>query len=482
MNKLFSGEETLLSAGIDIGTSTTKLVISRLTLMNMAGGTHVPRIEIIDKEILYRSPIYRTPLLSPSVIDLQAVDQIVRAEYEKAGITAEDIQTGAVIITGETATKQNAEEMVHHLSNNAGEFLVATAGPDLEGIIAAKGSGAFEYAKKTGKTVANVDIGGGTANIAVYEGKRLAGTCTLHIGGRLIEFEGNRVKSISAPIQGLLRQLGWELRPGDEKDDPVIRQVASYMAKLLMRALSKQMTQDDQVLLLGHEPNWDGDAETIIISGGISECMYQLEKTEESMAAYNDIGLLLAENIQQELLNQTAEWRQPEETVRATVLGAGTQTTNISGSTIQVECSELPLKNLPVYEIPFDRNIETGLKKIAAGVQEAVSIYDPAKEGQNFALYLTDLPYLRFQDIQTVSNALLQANKLKPDPSQALVIVLESDHAKVVGQTLQSFDSKQSVVCVDQIEVEHGDYIDIGQALQSGVVPVVIKTLTFHST
>jgi len=174
-------KEEIISAGIDIGTSTTKIVLSQFSLMNMAGGTHLPRIEIIDKEIIHRSPIYRTPLLTSTTIDIEAIEKLVRNEYDKANVGSEDIKTGAVIITGETATKQNAEEMIHHLSNHAGEFLVATAGPDLEGIIAAKGSGAYQYSKKMSKTIANVDIGGGTANVAVYRMGRLCGTCTLHI-------------------------------------------------------------------------------------------------------------------------------------------------------------------------------------------------------------------------------------------------------------------------------------------------------------
>lgn len=481
MRSLLSHEEKLLSAGIDIGTSTTKLVISRFTLMNMAGGTHVPRIEIIDKEILYRSPIFRTPLLSPTVIDLHEVVNLVQKEYEKAGVSPKEIQTGAVIITGETATKQNAEEMVHHLSDTAGEFLVATAGPDLEGIIAAKGSGAYEYAKRTDRIVANVDIGGGTANIAVYDGEKLAGTCTLHIGGRLIEFEMGRVKSVSAPIQRLIDQKGWTLRVGDDATSQEIKKIIGEMVKILTRTLSKTMMSGDEVLLLGHEPNWSRNVEVVFVSGGISECIYNHEDRADSQAVYDDIGMELAKALSNEMHISEFEWRVPDETVRATVLGAGTQTTNISGATIQVDSSDLPQKNLPVFEISFEDDLAVGLSKLAPGMKEAVEVYDPGNEGQNFVLYITDLPYLGFKDVQLMAKELLEARLLKPKPEQPLIIVLQSDHAKVLGQTLQALDNGQSILCVDQIEVEHGDYMDIGQIMQSGVVPVVIKTLTFHS-
>jgi len=478
---LLSHEETLLSAGIDIGTSTTKLVISRFTLMNMAGGMHVPRIEIIDKEVLYRSPIFRTPLLSSTVIDLKEVDKIVHSEYEKAGVSPKEIQTGAVIITGETATKQNAEEMIHHLSDTAGDFLVATAGPDLEGIIAAKGSGAFEYAKRTDKMVANVDIGGGTANIAVYDGAILAGTATLHVGGRLIEFEQGKVKSISTPIQRLLDQNGWQLRIGDDKSSSTINKVIVEMVRILSRTLSKELTSKDEVLLLGHEPNWVRSVEVVFVSGGISECIYNQEEHSDLDAIYDDIGMELASALRREMSNEQFEWRVPDETVRATVLGAGTQTTNISGATIQVDSNDLPQKNLPVFEISFEDDFSLGMNKLTKGMKEAVEVYDPGREGQNFVIYITNLPYLGFRDIQLMAKELLEARLLKPNPEQPLIIVLQSDHAKVLGQTLQAQDGKQSILCVDQIDVEHGDYMDIGQIMQSGVVPVVIKTLTFHS-
>jgi ethanolamine utilization protein EutA (predicted chaperonin) len=146
--------ERIISAGIDIGTSTTKLVISELSLRNVAGGGQVPKIEITDKEILYRSPIFRTPLLSETIIDIPAVQRMVESEYQKAGITIDHIQTGAVIITGETATKQNAEEMVYRLSKAAGEFLVAAAGPAAR----ATPSGSSAERDHEGTTVGQADV------------------------------------------------------------------------------------------------------------------------------------------------------------------------------------------------------------------------------------------------------------------------------------------------------------------------------------
>jgi ethanolamine utilization protein EutA len=189
---------------------------------------------------------------------------------------------------------------------------------------------------------------------------------------------------------------------------------------------------------------------------------------------------MLARSLKESKELSTWEWINPVETVRATVLGAGTQTTEISGATIHADSSDLPIRNLPVYEFDFDNNLFEGLKRLPTAFQNAVDLYDSQREGQNFSLYLTNLPYLGFRDVQQLAGGILDSIKAKPNPKQPLVIVLESDHAKVLGQTLQVQNPTQSIICIDQIRVDQGDYIDIGHLLQTNVVPVVIKTLTFH--
>lgn len=475
--------EMIISAGIDIGTSTTKLILSRFTLINTAGVSHVPRIEIIDKQVFYKSPIYRTPLRSNILIDMEAVQLLVKQEYDKAGIKAQDIQTGAVIITGESATKQNAEEMIHSLSSQAGEFLVATAGPDLEGIIAAKGSGAYQYSKKTGKTIANIDIGGGTANIAVYQAGNFRGTCTLHIGGRLIEFEGGRINNISPAIQGLLARQGLSLHISDPIRLDVIQGVVRTMSHTLAHILEGRAEQTDEVLLLGHPPDWRVPIDEIMFSGGVSECIYRLDHSAENLTnlAYDDIGLLLAESLRQNADLKQWKWITPVETVRATVLGAGMQTTEISGATIQVESSRLPIKNLPVYHLELNGGLDNGAHKISQAMDLALQIYDPQREGINFTLYITGLTVLRFREVQQLAKWLLEAYQRQPNQFEPLIVVLANDMAKVLGQTLQAMNPGRDIVCIDQVRVEHGDYLDIGKQLQTEVVPVIVKTLAFHS-
>ena len=219
-------KETILSVGIDIGTSTTQLIFSRLTIENLASSYMVPRIRIVDKEVTYRSEIYFTPLLSQTEIDAEKVKGIIEREYRKAGMKPEDLQTGAVIITGETARKQNANSVLASLSSMAGDFVVATAGPDLESVLSAKGAGADRISEEKRIAVANIDIGGGTSNIALFQKGSLKGTSCLDIGGRLIKVENGRISYIYPKIQKLAERHGIRIAVGDRADESKSRHAA----------------------------------------------------------------------------------------------------------------------------------------------------------------------------------------------------------------------------------------------------------------
>src|SRR5690625_2024016 len=186
---MYNMSEIILSVGIDIGTSTTQLVLSHLTLENTSSAFRVPRISIVDKKVIYKSEIMNTPIVGDLKIDQKQIQHFVENEYKKANIKKSDIQTGAVIITGETARKENAEEVLQALSGYAGEFVVATAGPDLESVIAGKGAGIHTFSKSHSTTVVNLDIGGGTTNMALFERGEVVDTGCLDIGGRLIKID-----------------------------------------------------------------------------------------------------------------------------------------------------------------------------------------------------------------------------------------------------------------------------------------------------
>ena len=72
---------SILSVGIDIGTSTTQVIFSRIDMENMGGYFSVPRVSIVDKQVIFKSPVYLTPLKTPVLIDGAAVRNLVAGAY-----------------------------------------------------------------------------------------------------------------------------------------------------------------------------------------------------------------------------------------------------------------------------------------------------------------------------------------------------------------------------------------------------------------
>ena len=203
--------DTLLSVGIDVGTTTTQLIVSRLTVENKASAFSVPEMEISDRQVVYQSPIHFTPLLGENLVDGEKIRDLIAREYEKAGIRPAHVDTGAVIITGETSRKENARAVTDALSEYAGDFVVATAGPDLESVLAAKGAGADGYSGETGAKVLHMDIGGGTANLAWIEDGQIVKTGCMNVGGRLVKLDENGVLTyVSTVLNGIFNRKAEE--------------------------------------------------------------------------------------------------------------------------------------------------------------------------------------------------------------------------------------------------------------------------------
>lgn len=230
--------QNILSVGIDVGTSTTQLVFSRIAMENTSGYFTVPRICVTSKEVIYKSDIYLTPLKTDRLIDGEAIRSIVAREYDKAGYKPEDVDTGAVIVTGESSRKENAEEVLKNLSSFAGDFVVSTAGPDLESIIAGKGSGAYQYSMENDCLVINMDIGGGTTNIVLFDcGDTVSKTC-YDIGGRLIRLSKEGIAEyISPAAEKIAASVGVNIKKGERCSRESLEAVTDKMAQLLAQSI-----------------------------------------------------------------------------------------------------------------------------------------------------------------------------------------------------------------------------------------------------
>jgi ethanolamine utilization protein EutA len=474
--------EQILSVGIDIGTTTTQLVFSRLTLENTASLVSAPHIEIVAKEVIYRSVIHLTPLHSQQEIDAQKTRELIEKEYQSAGITPEQVQTGAVIITGEAARKQNAETVLHVLSGFAGEFVVATAGPTLEGIIAGKGAGAAQESKQRGATIVNLDIGGGTTNIAVFRNGDVIDTACLDIGGRLIQLsdKSGEVAYVSVKMAKLIGSMNLSIAVGQRAMAATLTAVTQRMAQVLEEVLGLSPPSPELALLLtDHDLRRDYQIDFISFSGGVADCLKPLSGGDDYQ--YGDIGKFLGQAIAGSKILRQLKVLPAAETIRATVVGAGSHTTSVSGSTISVSPAALPLQNVPVLKLsPEDEMLQISLWGEA--IRKKVEWFDLDGEKQNLALAFKGPDNLSFAELTILAQGIISGMGEILCKTCPLIVVIEKDLAKVMGQTLRSLlEFKKDVICIDTVSVQNGDYIDIGRELADGnVVPVIVKTLAFN--
>lgn len=475
-------QESLLSVGIDIGTSTTQLIFSRLTIENRSSSYMVPRISIVDKEVVYRSEIYFTPLKSQTEIDTEKVKEIIRQEYQNGGMKPADLKTGAVIITGETARKQNASSVLSALSDMAGDFVVATAGPELEAVLSAKGARTDKRSEETRQVIANLDIGGGTSNIAFFQKGVLQGVTCLDIGGRLIRVEHGRIQYIYPAIQALAAAHQISIHQGDSANEQVLYRICELMAEQLAMALhirdadaSHQTLYTNEGKALPTTPVTQG----VTYSGGVADCLDPAGHPD--IFQYGDIGILLGRAIRNNPDLKGLTTYPAAETIRATVVGAGTHTTNVSGSTISYAMGKLPIKNIPVLRVSAEEEQEP--VSFRKAILTRLPLYEAEGVLEAVAIAFSGNYHTAFAQIQELAQTVIEASKPVIESHHPLILIIENDIAKVLGNALNIFlEHKKDVICIDGIHTQDGDYVDIGEPVAAGrVVPVVTKTLIFNT-
>ena len=471
----FEDEIVLVSVGVDIGSSTSHLVFSRLRLERLDS-----RYIVAERKVLHESEVLLTPYADDETIDAVALRAFVDRQYALAGVTPELIDSGALILTGVAVRRRNARAIADVFAAQAGKFVAVSAGDALETTLAAMGSGAAARSIRETARVMNIDIGGGTSKIALCEGGAVVAQTAIDIGACILslDVQGRLLRAEEAGRR-LAAEVGLALNVGEVPRAAGLQRLAERMAERLFEAMQGGDISAGTAALLRLEPLATPTLPDVVtFSGGVSEYIYGREAR-----SYGDLGPALALAILRRVQAWGPRIAPPDQGIRATVVGASQYTIQVSGSTIFVEPhATLPLRNLPVITPPLPLQDEVlDAQAIAAAVRTALRRMDLHGGEQPVALcyrWQGSASYARLDAFCRGVTEGLGAVRAHGGP---LVLVGDGDIGGLVGIHAHSeLGLLQPVVSIDGIVLQEFDYIDIGALLDtSGAVPVVIKSLVF---
>jgi len=468
-------EIELTSVGVDIGSSTSHLVFSRV-LMERVGS----RYFVSQRETLHEAPIQLTPYEEGDTIDAKILGEFIDQSYLSAGLDRSEIDTGALILTGVAVRRANARAIGDIFSAEAGKFVAVSAGDGLEATMAAHGSGAVIRSADKKGLVINIDIGGGTTKISqCFEGK-VSHVTALDAGARLIVLDDNgTITRIEPTGKTHAEDIGFPLSINDSPDPEVLLQLADRMAMRIIEAagLAELSPKTKEMLLLPPLPRAN-DIKALTFSGGVSEFVYGNEKIQ-----FGDLGSQLANFTKARVEALKIPIEEPVATIRATVVGASQYTVQLSGTTIYIAPTEvIPIRNVPVLAADFDfSGDEINPKKVANSVNNARTRLDLANPDSPLALSFSWKGSASFSRLEQFGRGVEMALEQNINENIPLVLVNDGDIGGLIGIHLkEEIKLACPVVSIDGVTLNEFDFIDIGEMINaSGAVPVVIKSLVF---
>lgn len=480
-NLLDEDEIELLSVGVDIGSSTSHLAFSRLTLEQRNA-----RYVVVKRELLYQSPIHFTPYVEnaehENIIDSDGLEAFIKKDYQEAGFTRDDIDTGALILTGVAVLRRNARAIGELFAADAGKFVAVSAGDGLEATMAAHGSGAVARSAEIEGTVLNMDVGGGTTKFARCSQGHVDQVTALEGGARLIVTGADgRIIRLEPTGAAYAAELGIPLALGDTPTVDQLDAIADRMAMRMVEGagLTPISPETEKLLRL---PRLAGEAEitALIFSGGVSEFIYGRAEGD-----FGDLGPLIAKHLRTRIdpLGLTVE--QPRATIRATVIGASQYTIQVSGSTIFIDPDDsVPVRNVPVVAPEFDFAGDIVPGAIIDAIGKALNRLDLAHGDQAVAIAFHWEGSATFQRLHDFCTGISDGLGEFTARGHPIMLVNDSDVGGLLGLHLkQEIGVECACISIDGIELKEFDYIDIGALIpSSGAVPVVIKSLVFPAS
>ena len=470
-------EIEILSVGVDVGTSTSHLIFSNL-LLKRDERSASRRFQIQERNIIYEGRIINTPLLDDDTIDIDKLTDFLKEEYKRAKIDSADIQTGAVVVTGETAKKHNAKQIVEALSNDAGKFVAATAGPNFESLIAAMGSGATNRSKDLNKTILSCDIGGGTSNIAISKNGEIISTSCISVGAILfgVNSEG-KIWRIDEPASKVMEHIGLNYKIGDQIPKEDIERIATKFAEVLIEVITGPATSSlSKQLMVTNDLDFPERIDEYSFSGGVAELIYGRNGN------YDDIGQILADKINSLTFRLASPVIEPVNKIRATVIGAGAYSLSISGSSgFMDDKLSFPIKNVPVIRVDVERS-ELSVEHVVSQINVSFQRFDLNEGEEIVALYFKDPVRASYPKLELFAKSIEAALTNSIENKVPIILIFEKDIACSVGNVIRRETAlKTNLLSLDELILEEGDWIDIGEPLVAGqVFPITVKSLVFN--
>jgi ethanolamine utilization protein EutA len=472
---------TLHSVGIDIGSSGTQVLFSRL-LLRRIGEELTSRYLVVRRETVHRSPVELTPYTDEEHIDAEALGSIIDRAYHAAGVTPSRVDTGVVILTGEALRRGNAEAIARVLAERGGELVTATAGHHMEAMLAAYGSGAARASYETGRRLLVVDIGGGTTKLAIVARGRVEATAAVHIGGRLqvVDDHGRLVRLDPAGREHAAR-AGFAWRVGDVVRPEQIERLAESMADDLVTAVTAAAPPPEVARLFLTEPLGAlGEIDGVMFSGGVAEYVYDREPRW-----FGDLGRPLGRAVRRRIDSGALPFPllPAGECIRATALGASEYSVQLSGNTgcVTDPGALLPRRNLPVVRPDYPLGERVEAREIAEAIRRRVRDFGMAPDGPDFALALTWRGLPSYERVFALARGVHDALAERFAAGRPVHILLDGDVAMTLGRLLRDeLDVTGPLLVVDGLRLHDFDHLDVGRLRHpSNTVPVTIKSLVF---
>ncbi len=472
-----TNEIKILSVGVDVGSSTSHLVFSNL-LLKRDQRSVTRSFNIEQRKIIYEGRITHTPLLDDKTIDIDGLTEFFRKEYERAGIDPTDIQTGAVMVTGESARKQNARQIAEALSTDAGRFVAATAGPNFESLIAALGSGAAARSKDDNKTILSCDVGGGTSNIAISRNGATFTTGCVSVGGRLLGVNHKgEIWRIDEPAARVMENLGLTHRIGDSISRADIDKIAAKFADILFEVITGPASSElARQLMQTADLDFPDHIDEYSFSGGVAELMYG------GVNNFDDIGHILADKINLLAPELAAPVIELPNKIRATVIGAGAYSLSISGcSGFRDDKISFPIRNVPVIRVDVDQS-QLSAEHVTSQIQASFRRFDLDEGDEITALYFKDPVRVSYPQLELFAKSIETALPNTIGNKLPVILIFETDIACSVGNVIRrETQLKTNLLSLDELMLKEGDWVDSGEPLVDGqVFPVTVKSLVFH--